>query len=153
MEEQGRELDRTAEMKQMTEFCMSIAEALDYKHNLRCHSGAEFTSKMLEKEIASLNVQENDVVLFYYAGHGCNWDDDDWPHMAFLDKQYWETTTFNKLKAVSKKAKLLLCIASCCNMDSEGRRKEKMQYAPIDKEKAKKLFLGFSGKKSNYSFF
>ena len=148
MEEQGRELDRTAEMKQMTEFCISIADALNYKHNLRCHSGAEFTSKMLEKEIASLNVQENDVVIFYYAGHGCNWDDDDWPHMAFLDKQYWETTAFNKLKAVSKKAKLLLCIASCCNMDSEGRRKERAQYAPIDKEKARKLFLGFSGKKA-----
>lgn len=148
MEEQGRELDRTAEMKQMTEFCMSIADALGYKHDLHCHSGVEFTSRMLEREIASLNVQENDVVIFYYAGHGCNWDDDDWPHMAFLDKQYWETTAYNKLKAVSKKAKLLLCIASCCNMDSEGRRKESMQYAPIDKEKAKKLFLGFSGQKA-----
>ena len=148
MEEQGRELDRTAEMKQMTEFCNSIAESLGYEHNLRSHSGDEFTSNMLEKEIASLNVQENDVVIFYYAGHGCNWDDDNWPHMAFLDKQYWETTTFAKLKAVSKKAKLLLCIASCCNMDSEGRRKERMQYAPIDKERARKLFLGFSGKKA-----
>ena len=148
MEEQGREKDRTAELKQMTEFCTSIADALDFSHDLRCHSGSEFTSTMLEKEIAALNVQEGDVVLFYYAGHGCNWDDDDWPHMALLDKQYWETTAFSKLKSVSEKAKLLLCISSCCNMDSEGRRREKQQYSALNKEKAKKLFLGFEGKKA-----
>lgn len=148
MEEKGREKDRTAELKQMTEFCSSIANALDFSHDLRRHSGSEFTSTMLEKEIASLNVQEGDVVLFYYAGHGCNWDDDDWPHMALLDKQYWETTAFSKLKDVSGKAKLLLCISSCCNMDSEGHKRDKQQYSALDKEKAKKLFLEFEGKKA-----
>lgn len=148
MEEQGREIDRTAELRQMTEFCSSIAEALGFSHDLRCHSGSEFTSTMLEQDIETLDVQEEDVVLFYYAGHGCNWDDDDWPHMALLDKQYWESTAFSKLKNVSSKAKLLLCISSCCNMDSEGRRNEKQQYSTLDKEKAKKLFLGFDGKKS-----
>lgn len=148
MEEQGREQDRTAELKQMTEFCSSIADALGFNHDLHCHSGAEFTSTVLEKDIATLNVQEGDVVLFYYAGHGCNWDDDDWPHMALLDKQYWETTAFSKLKNVSGKAKLLLCISSCCNMDSEGQRRENQRYSAFDKDKAKELFLGFDGKKS-----
>lgn len=148
MEEQGRENDRTAELKQMTDFCTSIADALDFSHDLRFHSGSEFTSTMLEQEIASLSVQEGDVVIFYYAGHGCNWDDDDWPHMAFLDRQYWETTAFSKLKDVSRKAKLLLCISSCCNLDSEGRLHEKQQYSVFDKEKTKKLFLGFEGQKA-----
>lgn len=148
MEEQGREADRTAELRQMTDFCTSIAKALDFHHDLRRHSGSEFTSTMLEKEFSSLNVQEGDVVLSYYAGHGCNWDDDDWPHMAFLDKQYWESTAFSKLKSVSEKAKLLLCISSCCNMDSEGRKREKQQYTSLDKRKAKELFLGFEGKKA-----
>lgn len=148
MEEQGREADRTAELRQMTSFCTSIAEALDFHHNLRKHSGSEFTSTMLEKEIASLNVQDGDIVLFYYAGHGCNWDDDDWPHMALLDRQYWESTAFTKLKRVSGKAKLLLCISSCCNMDSEGRKRERQQYSSLDKRKTKQLFLGFEGKKA-----
>lgn len=148
MEEQGREADRTSEMQQMITFCSSIAEALDFDHDLRCHSGEEFTSIVLETEIALLNVQKGDIVLFYYAGHGCNWDDDDWPHMAFLDKQYWESTAFAKLKAVSGNAKLLLCIASCCNMDSEGRKRELQRYISLDKTKVKKLFLGFKGNKS-----
>ncbi len=148
MEEQGRKADRTEEMRQMKEFCNAIAESLDYEHNLRCHSGSEFTSAMMENEISSLDVNDNDIVLVYYAGHGCNWDDDDWPHMALLDKQYWQSTAYAKLKAVSKKAKLVLCIASCCNMDSEGRNREKQNYAKFDKNRAKKLFLGFQGQKS-----
>lgn len=150
MEEQGRQADRTAELQQMTEFCNTIASTLGYKHDLRRHSGNEFTSVMLEKEISAIDVSDGDIVLLYYAGHGCNWDDDDWPHMALLDKQYWESTAFNKLKAVSGNAKLTLCISSCCNMDSEGQRKERgyEKYASIDANKVRKLFTGFSGKRS-----
>lgn len=150
MEEQGRQADRTAELQQMTEFCNTIAESLGYAHDLRRHSGSEFTSVMLEREIASLRVADGDIVLLYYAGHGCNWDDDDWPHMALLDKQYWESTAYSKLKAVSGNAKLTLCISSCCNMDSEGRRKERGygKYSSIDAEKVRKLFTGFSGRRA-----
>lgn len=149
MEEQGREADRTAELQQMTDFCNAIASSLGYRHDLRWHSGSEFTSVMLEKEITSLNVNDGDIVLFYYAGHGCNWDDDDWPHMALLDKQYWETLAYNKLKTVCKRAKLTLCISSCCNMDSEGRRKEHCydKYSSIDSAKVRKLFTGFGGRR------
>lgn len=149
MKEPGRELDRTAEMNNMKNFCTEIATALGYSHDLRTHSDKEFTSSVFEKEVSSINVQEGDIVLFYYAGHGCNWDDDDWPHMCFLDRQYWESTAYTKLKEVSKNAKLTLCIASCCNMDSEGRKREQNgQFATMDKYKVKQLFTGFSGKRS-----
>ena len=149
MKEPGRELDRTAEMNNMKNFCSEIATALGYSHDLRTHSDKEFTSSMFEQEVSSINVQEGDIVLFYYAGHGCNWDDDDWPHMCFLDRQYWESTAYTKLKEVSKNAKLTLCIASCCNMDSEGRKREQNgQFATMDKYKVKQLFTGFSGKRS-----
>ncbi len=149
MEEQGREADRTAELRNMTKFCNDIASAIGYTHDLRVHSGREFTSIMMEREISSLNVKNGDVVIFYYAGHGCNWDDDDWPHMAFLDRQYWETTAFSKLKAACSKAKLTLCIASCCNMDSRGRTGSYgYEGGVIDPRKAKELFTGFKGKLS-----
>lgn len=150
MKEQGREADRTAEMKNMTKFCCDIADALGYTHDLRTHSDTEFTSTVMEKEISSLNVRQGDIVILYYAGHGCNWDDDDWPHMALSDRQYWQTTAYNKLKKVCGNAKLTLCIASCCNMDSEGERRQNDQfgYAVIDKEKVRKLFTGFTGNRS-----
>lgn len=146
-EEKGREADRTAEYNNMSDFCQEMAESLGYRHDLRRHSGQEFTSIMAEKEISNLQVGEGDIVIFYYDGHGCNWDKDDWPHMAFLDKQYWETTLYEKLKAACKKAKLTLLIAGCCNMDSEGRRSggKNRQYAIIDKLKVRSLFTGFDG--------
>ena len=94
-------------------------------------------------------VSLTDIVVFYYAGHGCNWDDDDWPHMCLLDRQYWESTAYTKLKEKTRNAKLMLCIASCCNMDSEGRRREQNgQYYSLDRNKVRELFLGFNGKRS-----
>lgn len=145
----GREVDRTAEMNNMKDFCIEMANALGYSHNLRTHSDNEFTSQIAEQEVSNLNVRENDIVVFYYAGHGCNWDDDDWPHMCFLDKQYWESTIYTKLKEKTKNAKLMLCIASCCNMDSEGRKREQNgQYYSIDPQKVRELFINFAGKRS-----
>ncbi len=149
MQEQGREADRTAELRNMMKFCNDIAAAIGYQHDLRTHSGSEFTSTMMEREISTLNVKDGDIVILYYAGHGCNWDDDDWPHMAFLDRQYWETTAFAKLQAVCSKAKLTLCIASCCNMDSRGRTGNYgYDNDVIDSRKAKQLFTGFNGRQT-----
>jgi hypothetical protein len=146
MEETGRETDRTAEMNNMKSFCSEIASSLGYAYNQKTHSSNEFTTKMAEQDIANLHVQEGDIVVFYYDGHGCNWDDDEWPHMALLDSQYWESTAYMKLKEVSKKAKLVLCIASCCNMDSEGSKKAgNAIFELMDANKVKELFTEFSG--------
>lgn len=147
--EKGRTLDRTAEFNQMTAFATEVSNAIGFRHNLRTHTDSEFTAKMALQEINSLSIQEGDIVFFYYSGHGVNWDDDQWPHMAFLDEQYHETTLYNKLKEKCSKAKLTLCIAACCNMDSEGRKKEEQKELDkaLSSNLTKQLFTGFNGKK------
>ena len=68
--------------------------------------------------------------------------------MCFKDKQYWQTTAYEKLQEKCGNAKLLLCIACCCNMDSRGRSGYGVEYDySFDPNKARALFAGFSGKR------
>ena len=68
--------------------------------------------------------------------------------MCFKDKQYWQTTACEKLQEKCGNAKLLLCIACCCNMDSRGRSGYGAEYNySFDPNKARALFSGFSGKR------
>lgn len=143
-----RSADRTVEMNNMRSFCQNIATTLGYKQDIRCHSDNEFTSTQFLHDIESMSVGSEDVVMLFYNGHGCNWDDDDWPHMCFKDKQYWQTTAYEKLQEKCGNAKLLLCIACCCNMDSRGRSGYGAEYDySFDPNKARALFAGFSGKR------
>ena len=150
MTEEGREADRTEEMKNLVQFHKEIASALGYKHNLQTFSGQNFTSSAFESQVNNLSVNDGDIVFFNYNGHGCNWDDDDWPHMAFSDKQYWETKAFKLLSEKCKKAKLMICMAACCNMDSRGRSTfgEEQSYGAMDPKKVRALFTQFTGNKS-----
>ncbi len=143
-----RSTDRTVEMNNMRSFCQSVASTLGYKQDIRCHSDNEFTSTQYLQDIESMSVGPDDVVVLFYNGHGCNWDDDDWPHMCFKDKQYWQTTACEKLQEKCGNAKLVLCIACCCNMDSRGRSGYGAEYNySFDPNKARALFSGFSGKR------
>ena len=148
MESVQRAADRREEMNNMLSFCESLAMTLGYEKDIRCHSDNEFTSTQFLQDIDSMAVGPDDVVMLFYNGHGCNWDDDDWPHMCFKDKQYWQTTAYEKLQEKCGNAKLLLCIACCCNMDSRGRSGYSAEYDySIDPNKARSLFAGFSGKR------
>ncbi len=143
-----RSADRTEEMKNMSDFCKKLAASLGYHQDIRTHSDTEFTSSQFLKDLESMSVGPDDVVMFFYNGHGCNWDDDDWPHMCFKDKQYWESTAFESLKEKCGNAKLILCIGCCCNMDSRGRAGYDVDYDyKFDSNKARALFSGFSGKR------
>lgn len=147
-ESSQRAADRTEEMNNMRSFCQNIATTLGYRQDIRCHSDNEFTSTQFLQDIESMSVGSEDVVMLFYNGHGCNWDDDDWPHMCFQDKQYWQTTAYEKLQEKCSNAKLLLCIACCCNMDSRGRSGYGIEYDySFDPNKARALFAGFSGKR------
>lgn len=140
-----RKADRTAEFNNMSAFLAQIAKALGYRDHMLQYSGTTFKATIALQAIESLNIEENDIVVFYYSGHGANWDDDEWPHMAFLDRQYSESALYNKLKEKCNKAKMILCISACCNMDSEGNSREKRTYNSLDPEKVKKLFTDFEG--------
>ena len=147
-ESSQRAADRTEEMNNMRSFCQNIATTLGYRQDIRCHSDNEFTSTQFLQDIESMSVGPEDVVMLFYNGHGCNWDDDDWPHMCFKDKQYWQTTAYEKLQEKCNNAKLLLCIACCCNMDSRGRSGYSVEYDyNFEPNKTRALFAGFSGKR------
>lgn len=147
-EEPNRQVDRTADFNNMSTFFGTIARSLGYKNNMLRYSGQNFRAANALQAIESLKVGLNDIVVFYYSGHGANWDDDEWPHMAFLDRQYGETAIYNKLREKFGNAKLILCISDCCNMDSEGTRREKRTYSGFDPALVKKLFTDFEGHRS-----
>ena len=84
--EVGRETDRKADMDNMKAFFRDIAAQLGYNYNLRDNSDTQFTAAEVDREIASLSVQKNDVVVFYYSGHGYNQGTDQWPTLNFKDK-------------------------------------------------------------------
>lgn len=147
-EERNREVDRTADFNNMSAFFSQIAQTLGYRNNMKRYTGATFKATNAIQAVESLNVSAGDIVVFYYSGHGANWDDDEWPHMAFLDRQYSETAIYNKLREKNSNAKLIICISDCCNMDSEGARREKKSYAGFDPQLTKKLFTDFEGHRS-----
>ena len=136
------------EVREMRALIPALISALGYKNNMIIHSGQEFTSTILNQEINSLKVSEGDIVFFYYSNHGSNWSDSEWPHMSFNDKSLSEQTIYDLLKQKFSQAKLILCIADCCNMDEEGSRRQKRSYSKMDPQRVKELFTGFEGHRS-----
>lgn len=144
-EEPNRQVDRTADFNKMSSFFTQIAQTLGYKNSMLRYSGQAFKAANALQAIESMNVAAGDIVVFYYSGHGANWDRDEYPHMDFLDKRCNETILYNLMKEKFPNAKLILCIADCCNMDSEGQRREKRSYSSFDAALAKQLFTDFEG--------
>lgn len=145
--EPGRQVDRTADSKNMKTFFTNIAQCLGYSNNLRSHTGVEFTTAYVDREINSLQVGSSDVVVFYYSGHGANMRNDKWPTLDFLDKGYWSSRILAKLNAKCANAKLVLFITDCCNSYIDNNITPTYSYNPTDDNNVAKLFTGFKGKK------
>lgn len=145
--EPGRKVDRTADSKNMKAFFTNIAQYLGYTNNLHSHTGAEFTTTCVDREINSLQVGSNDVVVFYYSGHGANLRNDKWPTLDFLDNMYWSSRILAKLNTKCGNAKLLLFITDCCNSHIDNNITPIHSNNPIDDNNVAKLFTGFKGKK------
>ncbi|MCM1377705.1 MAG: caspase family protein [Clostridium sp.] len=149
--EQGREFDRTADYNEMSQFFCDIADVLGYKADIRCHSGSEFTRKQYLKDLDNLTVNNGDIVIMYYNGHGNNWRDTRWPHLALRDGQYAARDAFGKLKAKTKKAKFVMFISDCCNNEIDrrdyiGEILASHKKADLSPERVRKLFTGFEGR-------
>ena len=146
--ELGREVDRQADMKNMSSFCRDIANQIGYKLNLRTNSDNEFTAKEVDREINNLNVQSNDIVIFYYGGHGYNQGKNKWPTLNLKDKNYWFSDILKVINQHKSKAKLMLCIAACCNKGYDNANLPSTTFNPISSKNMKALFTDFKGKKT-----
>jgi hypothetical protein len=142
-----------------TEF-KEISKAIGMPFKKYVVAGEEFTKANLEKTLANLKVASNDVVIFYYSGHGFRWSDqtDSYPQ---LDMRYSEYTKLSANTSVSlssvyhaitgKNARLNLIMGDCCNSDigrnqftnSSFMASRSFQGAEI--EKLKRLFLQSKG--------
>lgn len=145
--EPGRQVDRTEDSKNMKAFFTDIAQCLGYRNDLRSHTGVEFTSTYVDREINSLQVSNNDVVVFYYSGHGANLRNDKWPTLDFLDQGYWSSRILAKMNARCANAKLVLFITDCCNSYPSNIIPPTHSHNPTDDNNVAKLFTGFKGKK------
>ncbi|MEL6639096.1 MAG: caspase family protein [Bacteroidota bacterium] len=147
-QEQGREVDRSADLNNMSVFCEEIANQIGYRLNLRTNSGNEFTAREVDREINNLDVRNNDVVIFYYGGHGYNEGNDKWPTLNLTDRNYWYSDILKVLNQHKSKAKLMLCIAACCNRGYDNARLPGATFNPVSAANMKALFTDFKGKKT-----
>jgi len=77
-------------------------------------SGDEFTRNNVNYALNQLSVGPNDVVIFYYSGHGLNLSKGSkWPALVF-DNSFWDLDKVrSQIKA--KNPRFLMVIADACN--------------------------------------
>jgi hypothetical protein len=108
-----------------TEF-REISKAVGLPFQKYVLNGDKFTKANAEKILRDLEVGKNDVVLFYYSGHGFRWSNqtDRYPQ---LDMRYSEYTPLSDKTSLalsdvyriisSKGGRLNIILSDCCNSD------------------------------------
>jgi hypothetical protein len=120
-------------------------------------SGNEFSKVNVDNAIISMRPAPNDIVVFYYTGHGFSEMKDNYrfPYLDLRDKSYQDyggqytmnmEAIFQKIKM--KGARLNLILSDCCNNDpsqSQNMTSEdpetKVSSIGWDKNKCISLFL------------
>jgi len=142
-----------------TEF-REISKAVGLPFQKYVLNGEKFTKANAEKVLQDLKVGKNDVVLFYYSGHGFRWSNqtDKYPQ---LDMRYSEYTPLSDKTSLalsdvsriiaSKGGRLNIILSDCCNSDI-GRNQmtsttfmASRAFQGAEIEKLKTLFLKSSG--------
>jgi hypothetical protein len=103
-----------------------VAEFLKLNFRPTVIDGDNFTKKNVDKALLSLNPSKQDIVIFYYSGHGYNISNSPtlYPNLDLRDKTFQQVggeytmnieNVYNTVRA--KGARLNLVISDCCNSD------------------------------------
>lgn len=132
---------------------------INYKEHII--AGNNFSKDNILKAINSVNASPNDIIVFFYSGHGFRFDDDtdDYPNMFLTYSEYGiesnkdylgVSQVYNML--TKKKARLTIVLSDCCNSYYGATRQEVESSAlasrgnnSYDLKKIKQLFLNSSG--------
>jgi hypothetical protein len=137
-----------------------VSSALEINYNEIQAGGEHFSAEVLQFSLSQLNPGSDDIIFFYYIGHGINKPEIDakWPQLAFLTSHTNKSTTLisfteivNQLK--NKKPRLLIAFAEACNAKS-GRTEyfqeeilglASLNFGDRNKEMLSELYLRSEG--------
>ena len=129
-----------------------------YQSNIQDVYGTSLTPQKCKDIITNLNISPNDVVIFYYIGHGTHGEvgGDDWPLMWMAqddpNKLIPLKWVHDQIKA--KGAKLTATIGMCCNVYQPVKRNSTPSFSvnygntyltDTEKESIQKMFLENKG--------
>ncbi len=150
------------ELTNVSDMVQTIAAALDCELDFQTFDGYTCTRDNVTQYINEMDVDKDDVVLFYYGGHGGRAkdnEDDPWPQMCMnadisSESLFLPAARVERLIA-EKSPRLRIILTGCCNSE-DARISIKPLYAEgpagptilgdYDAEAYKKLFLEAKGK-------
>jgi hypothetical protein len=105
----------TADLNSMTSWLNDITQNTSFpvEQHLLTGLNGQLSLTALQATIQNLDVGKNDVIIFYYSGHGGNLAGSQWPAMKFLDNLVNFGVISDTLRA--KGANLTLALVDCCN--------------------------------------
>lgn len=109
----GRQLDRGEDIRNLKALMNNIATNAGLTLQLRVYTGALFNTSQLNTVLQTVNPGSQDVVFFYFNGHGGNEQADQWPSLGFNDKLYRLSSIHTALCRTN--AKLVISVGDCCN--------------------------------------
>ncbi len=140
----------------------AIAEK-GYKANIQDIYGSELSPQKCKDIVTSLNASSDDIIVFYYIGHGTHGTKGGgvWPLML-LGKEWNTPKDFDYLVPLkwvhdqlkSKGAKLTVSIGMCCNVHQNVPRRDtpafgvnygNAEISSIEKTAIQQMFLGHKG--------
>lgn len=121
------------------------------KLNLIEVTGSQLTKENITKQISNLKIGENDIVFFYYSGHGSNPlpKRSDFPTMALKGSGYQLEAVYDNIR--SYRPRLTLVVGDLCNsvprVKSDNNQEIMVSSIPYryDKTKIATLFLNAQG--------
>ncbi len=154
-----KKIGKTCEidLKNTLDTYKELTEFLEIQMVHKVISGNEFSKVNVDNAINAMRPAPNDIVIFYYTGHGFSEQKDNYrfPYIDLRDKSYQDyggqytmnmEAIFQKIKM--KGARLNLVISDCCNNDpsqSQNMTSEdpetKVSSIGWDKNKCIALFL------------
>lgn len=124
------------------------------------YEGEQCSKENLESVLEELSCTDNDVIFFYYSGHGARstrTSDSEWMPQMCLKYQSYEEKKFASAKKVfeslkAKKPRLLIFLTDCCNDKKEWvshksliDEAEEIEVERMDVKALKELFYNSKG--------
>ena len=110
-------------MKNVTNKIKTICNLIDYDEDFHCLDGTLCTKENLKTVLEEMDVEENDVILTFYGGHGShapNNENDPWPqycmNTGFEDQENWVPMAALANWVQVKRPRLAIILSNCCNV-------------------------------------